>query len=68
MYKVQLESVTGISHYISYVRLIMIILMLHVFGRYSGSHIVLTNSACKLYISNRLLCGKSYDSTPKVRS
>ena len=51
MYKVQIESVTGISHYMpSQVHLIMIIVMLHVFGSNFGSRIGFTNIVCKLYI------------------
>ena len=40
VYEVQIESATCISNYIpSYVHLIMINVMLHVFGSHFGSHI-----------------------------
>ena len=39
----------------SYVHLIMIIVMLHVFGSHFGSHIGFANIVCKLYIYNGVM-------------
>ena len=68
MYKVEIESVTGISYYTqSCVHLIMFIVRLYVFGSHFGSHFGFTNIVCKWYISDLLRCGNTYDSTQNVR-
>ena len=63
VYKLQIESVTAISHYMpSCVHFILIIAILHVFGNHFGSTNVFANIACKLYISDILIVA-----TPKIR-
>ena len=65
VYKVQTESVTGISHYMSsYVQLIMIIVNLHVFAAILDVQTLCANGT---YLIHSFVC-KSYNSTQKERS
>ena len=57
VYKVHIESVTGVSHYMTsidydYCNVACI-------RSHCGSHIGFTNIACKWYISDPLRCGKT---------